>query len=161
MKHIPALFLTGVILAGSVAPARADEAGKRSKIEQLLRLTHYDESMKQTLEQVKSMQAAQISQTLPPAARDSTAEVQSKIMAVIANRFSFEKVKPLMISMYAEIFDEAEIDGIVAFYQSPAGKAFLEKMPQMMQRMMPMIQQLMADVQPEIQKIVDDAKKQN
>jgi len=36
-----------------------------------------------------------------------------------------------------KVFSEEEIDGIISFYKSPAGKAMIEKSPLLMQRVMP------------------------
>ena len=72
-----------------------------------------------------------------------------------------KKLKPMFVQIYAELFTEEEINGIVSFYKSPAGKAMIEKMPQMMQRMMPMMQKLMGDLQPEIKKIIEEAKQKH
>lgn len=64
----------------------------------------------------------------------------------------------MFIQLYLDVYTEEEIDGIVSFYKSPVGKAMIEKAPVLMQRMMPMMQKLMGDMQPEIQKIVEEAK---
>ncbi|MGD0000165.1 MAG: DUF2059 domain-containing protein [Bryobacteraceae bacterium] len=162
MKSLVSGFILGIALLCCASPILADEASKKAKIDEMLQLTHADQIMKQTLEQMKSMQIEQMKKTdMPAEARAQSEEIQQKMMALVADRMSYEKVKPMYVQLYAEIFNEEEIDGIIGFYKSPAGKAMLEKMPLLMQRMMPMIQKLMGDLQPDIQKITEEAKQKH
>jgi hypothetical protein len=69
------------------------------------------------------------------------------------------KLKPLYVKVFAETFTEEELDGMLSFYKSPAGKAMMEKMPQMMARMMPLMQQWMADMKPDLDKIMAEGQK--
>jgi hypothetical protein len=67
------------------------------------------------------------------------------------------KMKTMLVQVYADTYTEEEVDGILAFYKSPAGQAMLQKMPQLMQRSMAVSQQLMSDLMPEIQKMAKEA----
>ncbi|MGO9241362.1 MAG: DUF2059 domain-containing protein [Bryobacteraceae bacterium] len=158
MKPLATLLSLTIALLCCASPILADDAAKAAKIEQMLALTHYDRVMKQTLEQMKSMQLEQFKKLETPEARAQSEQLQQKTMALLADRLSYEKVKPLFIKLYMDVFTEEEIDGMVGFYKSPAGKAMLEKTPQLMQRLMPMMQKLMSDLQPDLQKILEDAK---
>ncbi len=62
-----------------------------------------------------------------------------------------DNIRPVVIQTYDETYTEDEIDGILAFYRSPAGKAFLAKTPQLMNRTMTLMQQQMASVQPQLE----------
>ncbi len=61
------------------------------------------------------------------------------------------------VRIYDELFSDDEINGILAFYQSPAGRATLEKMPQLMAKAMAFAQSQMADLMQEIQRITKEA----
>lgn len=159
MKSFAMAFQLGAALLCCASPILADEASKKAKIDEILQLTHTDQMLRQTMEQVKSMQMEQLKKMeMPAEERTRVEEVQRKTMALLAERLSYEKVKPMYIQLYAEVFGEEEIDGIVSFYKSPAGKAMIEKMPLMMQRLMPAMQKLTTDVQAEVQKILEDAR---
>ncbi len=158
MKSLATLLSVAIALLYCASPILADDAAKAAKIEQMLALTHYDRVMKQTLEQMKNMQLEQFKKLEAPEARAQAEQLQQKTMALLADRLSYEKVKPLFIKLYMDVFTEEEIDGMVGFYQSPAGKAMLEKTPQLMQRLMPMMQKLMSDLQPDLQKILEESK---
>jgi len=97
---------------------------------------------------------------VPADARPKAEEMQQRMMALIADRLSWEKARPALIKVYSDTFTESEIDGIVAFYKSPPGQAMLEKMPQLMQKSMAVGQQLMGDVMPEIQRMKEEMKQQ-
>ena len=162
MKSLVSAFILGAALLCSAAPIMADEASKKTKIDEMLQLTHSDQMMKQSLEQVKSMQMEQMKKMdLPAEARAHSEEIQQKLMALLADRMSYEKMKPVFVQLYADVYSEDEIDGIVSFYKSPAGKAMLDKMPQLMQRMMLMIQKLTGDMQTEMQRIIEEARQKN
>jgi hypothetical protein len=52
-----------------------------------------------------------------------------ELAARMNDELSWERMKALYRQVYAESFTAQEIEGMVAFYESPAGKAFLKKMP--------------------------------
>ena len=153
-----ALFLSTALLC-CLSQTRADDASKKAKIEEILQITRTDQMLKQTMQQVRTMQLAQLKKMdLPADQKTLMDDIQTKTMALISDRLSYEKAKPLYVGLYAEVFSEEEIDGIMGFYKSPAGKAMIEKMPMMMQRLMPMMQKMTDDLQADIQKIVEEAK---
>jgi len=90
--------------------------------------------------------------------RQHAEDVQSKMMALIADRLSWQNAKASYVKIYAETFSESEIDGILAFYKSPAGEAMLDKMPLLMQKSMEVSQQLMVDIMPQIQHMTEELK---
>lgn len=49
---------------------------------------------------------------------------------------NWDNVKQDYISVYVDTFTEQELKGIIGFYKSPAGKAFVKKSPEMMKRSM-------------------------
>src|ERR1035441_6658428 len=162
MKSLVSALILGAALLCSAAPILADEASKKVKIEEMLQLTHYDQMMQQMLEQMKNMQLDQLKKAdMPAEARAQSEEIQQKTMTLVADRMSYEKFKPAFIQIYAEVFDAQQIDSIVSFYKSPAGKAMLEKSPLLMQRVMPMMQKAIGDMQPDIQKIIEDARQKH
>jgi hypothetical protein len=73
----------------------------------------------------------------------------------------WQKLKPEYVKLYAEVFTEEEIEGMVAFYKTPAGHAMIEKMPALLSKSMEIGQRQMAGIMPEIQKAVEDLKQKN
>jgi hypothetical protein len=137
--------------------ALAQDAGKTAKIEEMLRLTKTDEMMQQVMSQMKAMNLQQLQKNLAPDEKAQAAEMQQKIFDLVNAKMSWEKFKPAIVQIYAEVYTDEELDGILAFYRSPAGHAMIEKMPQLMSRTMAVAQKLMGDIQPEIEKMVKES----
>jgi len=59
---------------------------------------------------------------------------QKKLMGIMRDELTFDKVKDIYVKVYRETFTQEEVNGLIAFYKSPAGKTYLEKVPSVMQR---------------------------
>jgi hypothetical protein len=158
MKYIPVSLIIGVTLLWCVAPLRADEASKSAKAEELLQLTQGDQMVKMMEPMMKGM-VAQMDKDMSAEQRAKVGEMQGKMMALVAVRLS--KAKPALVKVYTDTYTEEEIDGILAFYKSPVGKAFLQKMPEVMQRSMPVMMQMMGDLQPELKTMMEGMKEKS
>jgi uncharacterized protein len=81
----------------------------------------------------------------------------SKTMALMRDEFTWDKLKPDFVKLYVTTFDQEEIDSLVAFYSSPAGQAFVRKMPIVMQKSMEYSQAQMQRLMPRMMKIIEEA----
>ncbi len=154
MKLLASVLLGALLLW---VPARADEASKNTKIDEMMKLLNFDQMMKQMSEQMKTLAATQLNKVeMSDQERKAAQDIQVRIAEVFQDRMV--QMKPMIVKIYAETFTEEEIDGILSFYKSPAGQAMVQKMPQLMQRSMAVGQQMMGDVMPEIQKMIEEAK---
>jgi hypothetical protein len=158
MKYTPVSLIIGVTLLWCASPARADEASKSAKAEELLQLTQGDQVMKMMEPMIKGM-LAQANKDMPAEQRAKVGEMQEKIMALVT--MTLNKAKPAFAKVYTDTYTEEEIDGILVFYKSPTGKALLQKMPQVMQRSMTVMMQMVGDLQPEINKIIEGIKEKS
>jgi hypothetical protein len=161
MKH-KLLFLTGMLLCAGVSAVRADDASRMAKAEEFLRVSHTEQMLSQTmstiLNQTKSGAMQQMfGVTLTPEQTKESEELQGKLAAILTSALSWEKLKPIYVKLYADTYTEQEMDGIIAFYKSPAGEAMLAKTPEIMTKANELVQQQMATVMPEIQKLIKDA----
>lgn len=143
--------MAALLLSGA---AWADEASRKAKAEEMLRLTNAEQMMRQSLDQIQAMQAAQLVK-IPGAAN-----IQDRIMQLVKDRMSWEKLRPAFVQLYVDTYTDEELDGIVAFYKSPAGKAFVEKMPVLMDKSMKLTQNMVGDLTPEIVRIAAEAAKE-
>jgi len=66
---------------------------------------------------------------------------------------TWESFEPNVIDLYKKSFTQSEIDGMVQFYKSPAGKAVIAKMPVVMQNNMQLVQGRMKTLLPKIQQL--------
>ena len=66
-------------------------------------------------------------------------------------------MKPLYVQLYRDTFEQEEVDGLLAFYASPTGQAFVNKMPMVMQKSMALSQSLMQSIIPKMTAAMKDA----
>jgi hypothetical protein len=59
----------------------------------------------------------------------------------------------MFIDIYKRSFTQGEIDGMLSFYKTDAGKALISKMPVVMQNSMQAMQSKMATTMPQIQQL--------
>ena len=87
---------------------------------------------------------------------------QQKAMEALATKYeqslrdtlNWDKLRPMYVQVYQETFTQSDIDGVTAFYKSPAGVAFIDKMPLAIQRLQSIMMTRMA---PLMKQIHDDA----
>ncbi len=141
--------------------AHADDASKRAKIDEMFTLTKINQIFDQMITQMSAaaktaadQQAA--NQNLTPEQQKLTDQFQARTQGIVGQYLSMDHLKPIIVQVYMDTYTEDEIDGILAFYRSPAGQAFLAKTPQLMTRTVELMQTTMADVQPQLQQAAKD-----
>lgn len=153
-----------VLFVGSTS-ARADEASKRAKAEELFSLLHLDQTMDQITKNVmKQVQA--MTDSMPgadhatPEQKKLVADFQQRVLDLVNKRLGWKALEPDFISLYAGTYTEEELDGLIAFYKSPVGQTMLEKTPELMAKSTELTQQRMREVQPEFKQMIEDFMKQ-
>jgi hypothetical protein len=154
MKHV-ALFTAGILLTTSLASAQG--LSKEANIERLLELTNGQATMNQVFEQMQAAMAPTIPASATPEQRAKAQELQSKILDLMKSRMSWEKVRPAYVKAYSETFSEEEINGILAFYESPAGRAMQANMQIFISKVMALSQALASELIPEIERITKES----
>lgn len=155
-----------VLMVMAVAPmARADEASKRAKVQELIAEMHMDRMMGQMTEAMKAQTDQMLKQApgmeaLTPEKKKLVEEYEQQTTKIIMDNMSWQSMEPDFIDIYMKTFSEDEIEGIVAFYKSPAGQAMLTKMPQLMTASMQIAQHRMAEVQPKLQELQEKFMKE-
>ena len=78
------------------------------------------------------------------------------MVALLQGELAWKKIEPMYIRLYKESFTEEEIAGMMAFYKTPAGQAVLHKIPVLMKKIIPELQEMTFRMTPKIQKIEED-----
>jgi hypothetical protein len=86
--------------------------------------------------------------------------MSAKLTALMKDELSWAKLKPEYIRLYRQTFDQQEVDGLIAFYATPAGQAMINKMPLLMQNTMALLQTQMAALMPKMMAIAEDTMKE-
>ena len=84
----------------------------------------------------------------------------AKFVAVMREEVSWQKMQPLYVQIYRDTFEQEEVDGLLAFYASPAGQAYVNKMPIVMQKSMAISQSVLQLLQPKMTAAMKDAMAQ-
>jgi hypothetical protein len=89
-----------------------------------------------------------------PDASEKAKAIQDKMFALIEGELSWNKMKAQYERIYAEVFTPDEVRGLIAFYKTPAGQAFLDKQPLLIQKTMEVTQKQVIEMTPKIQELV-------
>ena len=151
MRHAIAILL---LLLSSVLTCTAAQPTSES-IDTLLTLTKTEallDSMYGNVEQVmrQAMAQAVAGKSLSDEQRRYLEATPKRFITFMREELSWDSLKPMYIEIYRDSFTQEEIDGLIAFYQSPVGMAFVNKMPMVMQKSMTSMQ---ARMQPMMEKM--------
>ena len=176
MNKLLATALVGMLICGAAVAANNAPASDAS-IREMLDLTN----AKQMLDSVKGQMSAMMNsatqnatkgQTITPERQAILDRMRAKMAAVGTDMLNWDELLPIYLRTYRAAFTQDEIDGVIKFYKSPAGRAYVNKLPLVMQNVMKEmpefikpLQERMAAIQKEtIQELKDlkekeDAKK--
>lgn len=134
----------------------ADTPASEASIRELLQVTEARKLVDGILPQIDagmkaSMQQALKGQAPTPKQQKSIDKMTEKMMALMQEEFSWEKLEPLYLQIYQKAFTQEEVDGMLAFYKSPAGAAVIKKLPTVMKESMGSVQQMMGPLMQKIQ----------
>ena len=105
----------------------------------------------------QSMNEALKGQKLTPEQQKFIDAAPAKFARVMREEMSWEKMRPLYVQIYRESFTQDEIDGLIAFYRTPAGDALVKKMPAVMQKSMVIVQSRMRPMLEKMKEAMDEA----
>ena len=148
-----------LLLALSLACATAfaaDTKPTEASIKELLTLTEAAKIVDTVWGQMDSMMRGMLAQAtqgqqLTPEAQAAIAKFQEKTTALVREDFSWAKLEPLYYRVYQASFTQEEIDGMIAFYKTPAGLAVIKKLPLVTQNTMTEIRQMMGPLMQKLQ----------
>ena len=156
-----ALAFVALLASFTVQAAPASQ----ESVESLLTVTKTEaliESMYAGMDQMmrQSLNEAFRGKSLNEEQQRAVNTIVTRSLAVIKEEISWQKVKPLYVELYRETFLQSEVDGMLAFYASPAGKAVIEKMPIVMQKSMALSQSMFQSIMPKMKTALEDALKE-
>jgi len=157
------IAIAGICLAS--ATAFADTKPSDTSLNELLTITESQKLVDGMWPQVEAMMNNAAKQALGNTTLNSEqqkvmTDANAKVATVFKEEFGYEKLKPMMISIYKESFSQEEVNGMLEFYKSKAGQAVIKKMPLVMQSTMANVQSQMSTIIPKIQKIQQEAIEQ-
>jgi uncharacterized protein len=144
-----------IALSGFIGMSRADETSdaKTANIKQLVEITGTTRIAEQ-FANTMSQQMFKLLKTARPDIPDRALTVmQTELMSIFSeNIYSTGGLVDQIIPIYSKHFTNAEIEQLLAFYQTPLGQKVIAAMPQVMNESMLAGQQWGQSLRPEIQK---------
>jgi uncharacterized protein len=135
MKY-PSTFVLG-LLVSFPALAGTEQRPSAESIEQLLEATGSRAMMSTVLSQMdanmqKGMEEALKGKYVSPAQQSIMDEMRSKMLALVQNELTWDRIEPVIVDVYQQTFTQKEVNGMLLFYRSEVGKAMVAKMPQVL-----------------------------
>ncbi|MEP7365584.1 MAG: DUF2059 domain-containing protein [Acidobacteriota bacterium] len=160
MRSLLALAIFISTLPAFAQTPAAAPADKAARIERLLELTNSQASVDQMAAQIFKMLPSMVPPNAPPDQKAKLEEAQKQARVLITKQMSWARMKPQFAKLYDETFTIEELNGMVAFYESAAGRSMLTKMPTLMQKSMAIGQSAFNEIVPELQRLQKEASAQ-
>lgn len=156
MKRMALLAAAALMVLTTVRPAAAD---KMALAEELMDMMNLKETLEKSHEALKRTIPMQLQQMgVAPEDAAEREKVMRMTMDLVAEEMGWDTMKDDFASVYADIMTEEELKGLIEFYKSPVGQAFLAKQPQLTARTMQITQSRMMSVMPKIQQMAREMK---
>ncbi|HEX8897483.1 MAG TPA: DUF2059 domain-containing protein [Chthoniobacterales bacterium] len=109
--------------------------------------TQMDNLIQQTIAQATK------GQQISPKVQNDIDRRQAELGAMMKELLDWKKLEPMYVRIYQKTFTQSEVDGMIAFYKTPAGQAVMSKMPAAMQNTIDEMQASMAPVMQKMQQM--------
>jgi len=130
--------------AASPAPATpAANLSSEQSVNEMLKLMQLENLLKTALKQMNegmekgmeaSMSKATSGRELTAAQKAEVEDFRKKFKTTMVEELSIDKITSIYAQTYRQTFTQEEVNGVIAFYKSPAGKAVTEKNPDVMRK---------------------------
>lgn len=158
MSNLPLLAITfALITPVAMATQPSDDS-----VRELMEVTDARELMEGAMAQADQMMRASMEQTMQGKEistedRKVLDDMRAQMVAVLEEELGWAALEPMFIDVYQRSFSQSEVDAMLEFYNSDAGKAVVAKMPLVMQNTMGVMQQRMMSMAPRLQQIEAEA----
>jgi hypothetical protein len=151
-------FIACAVLANDAPPSDASilELSTLSRSQEILR------GMKPQMDAMisSSMKEASQGQTITPERQAVLDRMREKMVAAYDESINAQAMQMVMLRVYQATYTQDEVDGLIAFYKTPAGQALINKSPLMMQNMMDEMRQLMRPMTQRIIQLKEESEKE-
>lgn len=153
MKRYAFALITTLLSSFTFAATPSEDS-----LRELMRVTDMPRMLESSMAQVDAvmettMQQALAGQEISAADQKVLQEMQGEMVALLKEEMSWAQLEPVFMQIYSDSLSQSEVDGMLEFYRSDAGKAVIAKMPVIMQNSMQLMQQKMGSMMPKMQEI--------
>ena len=156
MKNLSVIL--GLLVLATSALAQDSNAKKLTLAHDTIAAMHADKMLDGMAAQMKQMatRTGAVAADATPEQKQRSQELQDKIMDLSMN--AAKGMISQMDQIYADVYSEAELMAMKAFFTSPEGQSMMAKQPQIMARLMPIMQGMQGELMPKIQKLVEESR---
>ena len=152
----------GAVDGRPASAPRISKPASEESIKQLLEITGMhkllDENLRQVDERIADgLQRGMASRNLTPEQEAIMLRTRDKLSAVVKDAVSWEAMEPMTIRIYSEALTQQELDGMLAFYKTPAGEAVIKKLPRLSQEMSREVQGMLQAMMPKLNVIAKES----
>lgn len=146
-----------------MAPAASATASSApaspATVERLLRAMDMERTLDATFDQVHQMAEGMATQAgVRPRDREAFERYMQRVSEVLREEASWAQLKEPMVQIYARHYTEAEVQGLIAFYESPLGRSMVAKTPAVMQDSAAITQAMMKRVMPRLAALAQELR---
>jgi uncharacterized protein len=151
-------FLVVLVLSCSAAFGQSTVPSEAS-IKELLELTQQSrkltDSVTAQMDQFMTSAIAQVTkgEKLEGDAQKMVDQDKAEITKMMHDVLDYDKVLPMNVQVYQKSFTQAEVDGLIAFYKTPAGQALISKMPGVVENTLAEMRTMIAPITQRIQQM--------
>jgi hypothetical protein len=145
----------------SPGPVTTSDMPSEASVKQLLEAAQVHTLLDSVMTQMdtmlqQTMRQATQGRKVPSRIQKDIDKRQAEMMATLKEMLDWKKLEPMYTRIYQKSFTQEEVDGMLAFYRTPAGQAVINKMPLVMQNTMNEMQEMMSPVIQKMQKMQEE-----
>ena len=153
-------ILLGLAILGAALAAQGATPTDQS-VAELLDVSRMDKTVDQMMTQMdagmkNAVQQSMRGRTLTAEQQAAANKLSTDMSAIVHEEVSLAKLKPVYVKVYKDTFTQEEVDGLIAFYKSPIGKSYVDKLPLVMQRSGAAMQERMAPIMQKLTSLQND-----
>ena len=121
--------------------------------EELVNLLHLEksaESLKTNIQRTTTAIAGNTLTRMSPEIRERAEKQSNESLNIIFSAMSWDKMKPIYVSVYAETFSAGELQVMINFYKTETGQKWIEKQPHLQAAIMQKSMGVLGDIQSKI-----------
>ena len=161
VRKFVALILVAFMLIAAPFARAQDAPPSEESIRELMKLTQMGtmvDSLTQSLDDStrQAMRQAMAGQGLSDKQEKIINEMTGQMVAILKEEINPEVLEPAYIEIYKKTLTQQEVDGMIAFYKTDAGKALVTKMPLIMRQASDIMMQRMQKLFPRLQQMQEE-----
>jgi uncharacterized protein len=150
-----------LVYAADNPSASPSNTPTEASIRQLLEVAQAHKLVDSVMAQMDSLLQQTIAQAtkgqpIPDKVQKDIDQRRTEVLTMMKDLLDWKKLEPMYVRIYQKTFTQQEIDGMIAFYKTPAGQAVITKMPAAMQNTIDEMQQMMGPVMQKMQQMQRD-----